>query len=112
MIWIIDFRGDLSESSQLNMDGSTAIRAVSIVHGVDVAAALTNLLTYTKKRGITLGSINRCLDLSIFTPTDEIGYTTKEITSALKELTPESPVIFSFAISSEAEDDEVIAING
>lgn len=112
MIWIIDFRGDLSESSQLNMDGSTAIRAVSIVYGVDVAAALTNLLTYTKKHGITLGSINRCLDLSIFTPTDDVGYTSKEITSALKELTPESPVIFSYAISSEAEDDEVIAING
>ena len=111
MIWIIDFRGDLNESSELNMDGSNAMRAVSIVHGIDIAAALTSLLIYTKKRGITLGSINRCLDLSIFTPTTEVGYTSKEITSALKELTAESPVVFSFAISSEAEDDKAIAIN-
>jgi hypothetical protein len=110
MAWIIDFRGDLSESSELNMDGSTSMRAVSVVYGADIAAALTNLLTYTKKRGITLTSVSRCLELSTFIPTEEIGYTSKEVTNALKELTSESLVVFAFAISSEAEDDEAIEI--
>lgn len=111
MIWIIEFKGDLSETSELNMDGSASIRAVSLVNGDDLPNALTNLLTYTKNSGITPSSIIRCEELSTFIPTTEDGYTSEEIASALQRLKPESLAKFTYAISSEAEvDDDAVAI--
>ena len=71
MIWIIEFKGDLSETSELNMDGSASIRAVSLVNGNDLPNALTNLLTYARDSDITPSSIIRCEELSTFTPTTE-----------------------------------------
>ena len=106
MTWIIEFRGDLSEESPLNMDGSTSLRAVSLVLGDDLPTVLTNLLSYTKARGIAPTTINRCEDLSKFTPTIEDGYTQEAINNALKQVNPELPVYFTYAISSEAEDDD------
>ncbi|HTF98345.1 MAG TPA: hypothetical protein VL995_19555 [Cellvibrio sp.] len=111
MTWIIEFKGDLSETSELNMDGSASIRAVSLVNGGDLPKALTNLLTYAKDSGISPSSIIRCEELSTFTPTLEDGYTSEEITTALRRLKPESLAEFTYAISSEAEaDDEAIEI--
>lgn len=86
MTWIIEFRGDLSEESPLNMDGSTSLRAVSLVLGDDLPAVLTNLLSYTKARGIAPTTVNRYEDLSRFTPTIEDGYTQEAINKALKQV--------------------------
>lgn len=111
MIWIIEFTGDLSETSELNMDGSASMRAVSLVNGSDLPNALTNLLTYTKNRGVTPTEIKKCVELSTFSPSIEEGYTSSDITDALRKLKPESLVIFTYAISSKAEaDDEAIQI--
>ena len=111
MTWIIEFKGDLSETSELNMDGSESIRAVCLVNGDDLPNALTNLLIYARDSGITPSSIIRCEELSTFTPTTEDGYTSEEITNTLRRLKPESLAGFTYAISSEAEaDDEAIEI--
>lgn len=111
MTWIIEFTGDLSETSELNMDGSESMRAVSLVNGDDLPTALTNLLTYTKKRGITPTGIKKCVELSTFATSAEEGYTNEEITNALRKLKPESLAVFTYAISSEAEaDDEAVQI--
>ncbi len=106
MTWIIEFRGDLTEESPLNMDGSTSMRAVSVVAGNDLPTVLTNLLSYTKGRGIFPTTVIRCEELAKLTPTAEEGYTHEVITKALKQLTPDLPVSFTYAISSEAEDDD------
>lgn len=103
---IIEFEGDRSETSELNMDGSASIRVVSLVNEDDLPNALTNLLTYARDSGITPSSIIRCEELSTFTPTTEDGYTSEEITNTLRRLKPESLAEFTHAISSEAEADE------
>ena len=106
MTWIIEFRGDLSEGSPLNMDGSPSMRAVSLVLGNDLPAVLTNLLSYTKARGIVPTTVIRCEELAKFTPTIDDGYTQEAINKALKHVNPDRPVYFTYAISSEAENDD------
>lgn len=106
MTWIIEFKGDLSESSPLNMDGSTSIRAVSVVLGDDLPTVLTGLLSYTTERGIVPTTIIRCEKLTESTPSTDDGYTKDAINKALKQVNPDRPVYFTYAISSEAENDE------
>lgn len=111
MTWIIEFRGDLSETSELNMDGSATIRAVTLIKGDDLPSALTNLMSYTLKLGITPTTFIKCEDLSTFSTIDEPGYTRKDITTSLKALNTDALAVFSYAISSEAEgDDDAIQI--
>jgi acetolactate synthase small subunit len=106
MKWIIDFRGDLSETSELNMDGSVSMRATSIVLGDNLPAALTNLIGYLKDREITLSSITRCEMLSPEIISNATPEEANNITEATERLTQERPVSFAFAISSEAEENE------
>lgn len=111
MTWIIEFIGDLSDTADLGMDGSTSLRAVSLANGNDLPTALTNLTSYARGSGITPSSFIRCEDLSTFIPTTEDGYTGNEITNGLRKLTQDSLAVFTYAISSEAEsDDEAIEI--
>lgn len=106
MTWIIEFKGDLSDTSELNMDGSDSMRAVCLVKGTDLPTVLSNLLAYTQKRGITPTEIKTCQELSTFPPTEADGYTSQEIASGLQKLKHESLVVFTYAISSEAEADD------
>ena len=112
MTWIIGFVGDLSDTSELNMDGSKSIRAVCLTKGNELPEALTNFLQYTKTLGITPRNINSCNELKTFhASADEAGYTGKDIQDALAKMGGDRLAVFTYAISSEAEaDDEAIII--
>lgn len=106
MTWIIEFRGDLSETAPLNMDGSTSLRAVSLTLGKDLPTALTNLLTYTKGNGIRPTHIIKCLDLENLQPTSDEGFAQEDINEGLLWLSKGELAHFTYAISSEAENAE------
>ncbi|UUA75250.1 hypothetical protein [Cellvibrio sp. QJXJ] len=112
MTWIIGFVGDLSDTSELNMDGSTTMRAVCLAKGNELSEALTNLLQYTKALGITPTEVSSCNELSTFqVSSDEAGYTAKDIRDGLAKMDGDRLAVFTYAISSEAEaDDEAIII--
>lgn len=112
MIWIIGFVGDLSATSELNMDGSTSIRAVCLAKGNGLPEALTNFLQYTKTLGINPAEICSCNKLATFQySADEAGYTGKDIQVALAKMGGDRQAVFTYAISSEAEaDDEAVII--
>lgn len=52
MARIINFRGDMSETSVLNIDCSDSIRAIAVVYGDELSTALTIFFVYLKNTEI------------------------------------------------------------
>lgn len=102
MPWEIGFRGDLNEDSELNMDGSTSMRAISVVRGEELPDALTTLIVYLRQRGINISAVEKCISLT----GEALKTADIETVTASERLTDEKPVTFVYAISSEAEGSE------
>lgn len=108
MAWIIDFRGDMSETSELNMDGSDSIRAIAVVYGDELPVVLTNFFAYLKNNEITPALVLSCHQLRSGSIPDHSLASPDTFDAALRRISSENPIALAYGISSEAEKNKKI----